>query len=69
MLGMTLAQCTIWSVIHDQKRNVVIYSTIPHLYDIGMHKIHKGTCFDKKALNITVWQVRSQHFDSNGFLK
>ena len=62
---MKCTQGSIWSIVHSEKRNTILYTKVEDAYDIWMHETRQSACFGAKFLNAFVGQLSIKYFDSN----
>src|SRR5438094_4278559 len=66
---VTLAQGTIWGIIHDQKRHEVLNIIVQHPYDMRMYEVSNSKRLVTELLNVLTCQLSMQHLDSRLRLK
>src|SRR5260370_27472321 len=61
---MTLAQCAVGGIVHDQKGNVTIADPkVQQLHDMGMFQTKSACLIDKFLQVLLIAEARLQHFD------
>ncbi len=65
-LWVKIAQGAHWSIIHDQKGNIVRYSIIEDPYDVRMYQADNSICcLALETFRITFCQCTIEHFNSS----
>src|SRR6266498_728784 len=64
--GMSVPQSTVGSIVHYNKRHMIVYTKISHLHNMRVLETN-STCFVEKTYHITISQLR-QYFDSHAAL-
>src|SRR5579885_2867144 len=61
--GVSLAQGTVGSKVHDQERRLLLYTKVQHADDIGMDQPYQVARFLEKFVHIIASQLAVQDFD------
>src|SRR6266852_923704 len=63
--GMAFAKRAVWSVVHDHKGDVVLYTKFQDADNVGVYKAGDSLRFDEELLHILANQAYGKHFDSS----
>jgi len=62
---MPLTQCAVGGIVHNEKRNIVLYAKLQHAHNVGMFQADNDTSFITKLLYVFGCQLSMQYFDSS----